>query len=98
MNNGDFIAVEGSASNQQSLRILVRFLRSLTLLRRAFPLVFVLMLTSTAAPQFFLWLIGRYSQCPNQSNCSAYLPFLGQTFALTPRFLCIIALVATILR
>lgn len=98
MNSTSFISAEGTESNQDSGRILARFLGSLSLLKWISPVALLLIIAATASPQLFLWLTGEYSQCSDLTRCSVQMPFVGQLFGLTPKLLALIALGAALLR
>jgi ABC-type multidrug transport system fused ATPase/permease subunit len=98
MTDGGFVSIEGTTSNRDSFGILLRFLGSLTLLKRLLPVTILLLVMTTAAPQIFLWLTGEYSQCIAPSECFARIPFLGQSLGLTPELLAWVALGSAALR
>ena len=51
--------------------LLLRFVRELPLMRRLFPLSFVLILCAATLPQIFLWYVGRYVECGMLQVCMA---------------------------
>lgn len=60
-----------SSKSLSETQAFVRFVSSLPLLHRVFPLAVVLILIATSLPQLYLWYIGRLAACWGQAQAAA---------------------------
>jgi ATP-binding cassette subfamily C (CFTR/MRP) protein 1 len=98
MSAPSFITAEESRPALQSWKTLWRFLNSLTLLKRIFPISFILIVLATSSPQIFLWLTGEYTQCSNPQSCSVHISLTSQSIEISPQILLWFAIISTLIR
>lgn len=98
MNTPSFITAEESRPGLQSWQTLWRFLNSLTLLKRIFPISFILIILATSSPQIFLWLTGEYTQCSNPQSCTVQISIISKSIEVSPQLLLWFAVISTFIR
>jgi ATP-binding cassette subfamily C (CFTR/MRP) protein 1 len=69
MNHKNFVTAEEISAEQNNIRTLIRFVSSLTLLRKVLiPTLFAILLAA-AVPPYFLWFVGEVVSCENGHAC-----------------------------
>ena len=98
--NSQFVLNEEVSAEQRNVATLVRFIRSLTMLRNVFIPVVLVIFFAACAPPYFLWFLGELVDCGMAAGCSVTYDVMGieVVLPLTLSSLLMIALVATATR
>ena len=98
--NSQFVLNEEVSAEQRNVATLVRFIRSLTMLRNVFIPVVLVIFFAACAPPYFLWFLGELVDCGMAAGCSVTHDVMGieVVLPLTLSSLLMIALVATATR
>ena len=70
MNHQNFVSEEEVSRQQNNIRTLYRYVKSLTLLRKVFVPTILVIFLAAAAPPYFLWFVGELVACAGQNGCS----------------------------
>ncbi len=69
MNQKNFVTAEEVSAEQNNIRTLIRFVSSLTLLKKVFIPTMLAILLAAAVPPYFLWFVGEIVSCESGSAC-----------------------------
>jgi ABC-type multidrug transport system fused ATPase/permease subunit len=78
----NFVTKEEVSAKQNNIRTLIRFLASLTLLRRLMVPTAVVIVFAAAVPPYFLWFVGEVVNCGADTNCVVTHQFLSWEIVL----------------
>ena len=78
-----FVKQERIDRDSSIIRTLLKFIWDAKLLRYFFVISFVASFASAAAPQFFLWSLGKFANCDSQSLCREAFFIFGKQFYLS---------------
>ena len=75
--NSQFVLNEEVSAEQRNAATLVRFIRSLTMLRNVFIPVVLVIFFAACAPPYFLWFLGELVDCGMAAGCSVTHDVMG---------------------
>lgn len=84
-------------AQQQNLAVLLRFIKSLPMLLRCLPLILIVIVAASSAPQFFLWYVGEFINC-HQTKCGGQTTWAGHHLPLSLTLLSVVVVSAMFLR
>jgi ABC-type multidrug transport system fused ATPase/permease subunit len=96
----NFVTPEEVSQQQNNVKTLVRFIGTLTLLKKIIVPTTIVILCAAATPSYFLWFLGKVVDCTMQSGCQVTHDLLGWEvmLPLTTSSLLAIAVVAMFCR
>ena len=77
MSDKDFVTVEEVAAEQNNIKTLIRFVASLTLLRKILLPTLLIIVFAAAVPSYFLWFVGQLVGCGQTPSCDVTHALLG---------------------
>ncbi len=77
MEHKNFVTPEEVSSEQQNFKTLIRFVDSLTLLRKILLPTLLVIVAAAATPPYFLWFLGELVSCYGESTCVVTHDVLG---------------------
>ncbi len=100
MDHKNFVTTEEISAEQNNVKTMLRFVSSLTLLRKILIPTVLIILFAAAAPPYFLWLVGEMLACYGSQACEVSHDIFGWEIAVpaTLSTLLMIALIAMFTR
>lgn len=80
--HNNFVSAEEVSAEQNNVKTLVRFIRSLTLLNRLLYPTILMILFAACAPPYFLWFLGQIIECADANGCSVVHDIMGEQFLI----------------
>ena len=77
MEHKNFVTAEEVSEKQNNVKTIVRFISSLSLLRRVFFPTLLIIICAAATPPYFLWFVGEIIDCYGAVGCSVQHNVLG---------------------
>ncbi|MFT7131970.1 MAG: ABC-type multidrug transport system fused ATPase/permease subunit [Cyclobacteriaceae bacterium] len=77
MSDKDFVTAEEVAAEQNNIKTLIRFVASLTLLRKILLPTLLIIVFAAAVPSYFLWFLGQLVGCGQTPSCDVTHVLLG---------------------
>lgn len=77
MEHKNFVTPEEVSAEQQNVKTILRFIGSLTLLRKVLVPTLLIIMGSAAIPPYFLWFVGEIVDCFGEASCSIQHHVLG---------------------
>jgi ABC-type multidrug transport system fused ATPase/permease subunit len=77
MEHKNFVTPEEVSAEQQNVKTILRFVGSLTLLRKVLMPTLLIIICAAATPPYFLWFVGEIIDCYGQASCSVQHNVLG---------------------
>ena len=100
MSYKNFVTAEEVSSRQNNVKTMVRYVQSLTLLRKVFVPAMLAIFLAAATPPYFLWFLGQLVACVDEAGCAVTYDLMGWEMALplTVSTLVMLTLVAMLFR
>lgn len=70
MEHKNFVTPEEISAEQQNFKTMLRFIGSLTLLRKVLVPTLLVIVCASATPAYFLWFVGELVSCYGEAGCS----------------------------
>ncbi|MEO2177122.1 MAG: ABC transporter ATP-binding protein/permease [bacterium] len=77
MEHKNFVTAEEVSEKQENIKTMLRFISSLTLLRRIIVPTLLIVVFAAATPPYFLWLVGEVLTCFGEAGCQVRHDLLG---------------------
>ena len=77
MEHKNFVTPEEVSAEQQNVKTILRFIGSLTLLRKVLLPTLLIIVCAAATPPYFLWFVGEIIGCYGESGCSIHHSLFG---------------------
>tara|TARA_R110002072_G_scaffold31735_10_gene97612 strand:- start:16867 stop:18672 length:1806 start_codon:yes stop_codon:yes gene_type:complete len=82
MEHKNFVTPEEVSAEQQNVKTILRFVASLTLLRRVLLPTLLIIVFAAGVPPYFLWFVGEIVSCYGAEGCSVHHSLLGWDIVL----------------
>ena len=73
----NFVTPEEVSAEQQNVKTILRFVGSLTLLRKVLVPTLLIIIFAAAVPSYFLWFVGEIVDCYGTDSCSVQHQVMG---------------------
>ena len=77
MEHKNFVTPEEVSAEQQNVKTILRFVGSLTLLRKVLVPTLLIIICAAAVPPYFLWFVGEIVNCYGTDSCSVQHQVMG---------------------
>jgi ABC-type multidrug transport system fused ATPase/permease subunit len=78
----NFVNAEEVSAEQNNIKTLLRFVSTLTLLRKVLVPTLLMIMFAAATPPYFLWLVGEMIACGGDNSCQVQHQLLGWEFII----------------